>query len=50
MGGGLHESQPDRVRDSGSGARYIAADVELWEHHGEARLQWTGKTYTCNVV
>jgi len=37
------------IARSGSGARYIAAGVELWEHHGEATLTWIGKTYTCKV-
>ena len=37
------------IARSGSGARYTAAGVELWEHHGEATLKWSGKTYTCKA-
>ncbi len=37
------------VAPSGSGARYVVSNVELWEHHGEATLKWAGKTYACNV-
>lgn len=32
---------------SGSGARYTAANVEFWEHQGEATLEWFGKKLTC---
>jgi membrane-bound inhibitor of C-type lysozyme len=35
---------------SGSGARYTAPEIELWEHHGEATLTWSGAKYTCGVV
>jgi uncharacterized protein len=38
------------VTESGSGARYAAKDVELWEHHGEATLAWYGKHYHCTVA
>lgn len=38
------------IARSGSGARYTAAGVELWEHHGEARLQFNGKTHTCKLL
>jgi len=34
---------------SGSGARYVGASVELWEHQGEATLKWAGRTHTCKV-
>jgi uncharacterized protein len=32
-----------------SGAKYVARGVELWEHHGEATLEWFGKSYTCEA-
>lgn len=32
-----------------SGARYIAARVEFWEHQGEVTLEWFGTTRTCRV-
>ncbi len=32
---------------SGSGARYTAPGVELWEHQGVARLQWHGDEFEC---
>jgi len=32
---------------SGSGARYANPDVDLWEHHGEAAVTWSGTKYTC---
>lgn len=32
---------------SGSGARYIGADVEFWEHQGEATVTWGGTIYKC---
>jgi uncharacterized protein len=37
------------VAPSGSGARYTAANVELWEHQGEATLTWFGKSLKCTV-
>jgi uncharacterized protein len=37
------------VAPSGSGARYTAADVELWEHQGEATVDWFGAKLTCVV-
>jgi uncharacterized protein len=37
------------IARSGSGARYAAAGMELWEHHGEATLTWLGKTHVCKV-
>jgi uncharacterized protein len=32
-----------------SGARYTAKGVELWEHHGEATVDWFGTTLRCTV-
>lgn len=32
---------------TGSGARYTAAGVELWEHQGEAAVEWFGTKLTC---
>lgn len=34
---------------SGSGAKYEAANVSFWEHHGEARLTWYGLELTCKL-
>jgi uncharacterized protein len=34
---------------SGSGARYLAPGVEIWEHQGEARLNWARKSYACKT-
>mgnify|MGYP001826547347 CR=1 FL=1 len=34
---------------SGSGARYEAANVSFWEHHGEAMLTWFGEETTCQI-
>lgn len=34
---------------SGSGAKYTATGVELWDHHGEAMLRWFGKRYACKA-
>ena len=36
------------VAESGSGARYTAEDVELWEHQGQASVKWNGKDMTCS--
>jgi uncharacterized protein len=30
-----------------SGSRYIAANMEFWEHHGEAKVTWYGTQLTC---
>lgn len=38
------------ITRSGSGAKYSAKGVEFWEHHGEARLEWFGKTYSCKAA
>lgn len=35
---------------TGSGAKYTAANVEFWEHHGEAMLEWFGKKLTCALI
>jgi len=32
---------------SGSGARYTAPGLELWEHQGETRINWFGTVLTC---
>jgi uncharacterized protein len=37
------------LQRSGSGARYGTADVEYWEHQGEAIVTWRGKKFTCKV-
>lgn len=34
---------------SGSGARYAAANVQFWEHQGEASLEWFGARLDCRV-
>lgn len=36
------------VAESGSGARYTAEDVELWEHQGQATVKWNGKDMVCS--
>lgn len=38
------------IARSGSGARYTAKDVEFWEHHGEATIEWFGNKFTCQVL
>ncbi len=35
------------VARSGSGARYTAANVQFWEHQGEAKVDWFGTSLTC---
>jgi len=35
---------------SASGARYAAADVEFWEHQGEAAVKWSGTSLVCKPV
>jgi uncharacterized protein len=32
---------------AGSGAKYTAPNVEFWEHHGEATVDWFGKKLDC---
>lgn len=32
-----------------SGARYAADAASLWEHHGEAKLEWFGASYDCRA-
>jgi uncharacterized protein len=36
------------VAESGSGARYAAEDVEIWEHQGQATVKWNGKQMVCS--
>lgn len=38
------------IAPSGSGARYTAANVELWEHQGEVALKWFGSDLHCRVL
>jgi len=38
------------IARSASGARYTAANVEFWEHHGEATVEWYGTKLTCKVM
>jgi uncharacterized protein len=35
------------VAESGSGARYTAAGIEIWEHQGLAHLSWHGSLSEC---
>jgi uncharacterized protein len=35
---------------SASGAKYVAPNVEFWEHHGEAKVEWFGKRLGCKAV
>lgn len=37
-------------RPTGSGARYGAANVDFWEHHGEAAVEWFGTKLACRVL
>jgi uncharacterized protein len=37
------------VARSGSGARYTAHGVELWEHQGQANVDWFGTKLVCSV-
>lgn len=37
------------IAPSGSGAKYAAADVEFWEHHGEATVDWFGTKLRCKT-
>ena len=32
---------------SGSGAKYISKEIEFWEHHGDATLNYHGKSIRC---
>lgn len=34
---------------SGSGAHYVGAVVDFWEHHGEATMTWSGAKYVCKA-
>jgi uncharacterized protein len=38
------------VAPSGSGARYTAENVELWEHQGKASIDWFGQKLECVVT
>jgi uncharacterized protein len=38
------------ISPSGSGAKYTAPNVEFWEHHGEATIDWFGSELTCKVT
>jgi uncharacterized protein len=33
-----------------SGSRYAGENVDLWEHQGEATLEWFGTTLKCKVI
>jgi len=33
-----------------SGSRYVGDGVDLWEHQGEATLEWFGTTLKCKVL
>ncbi len=35
---------------AGSGAKYTAANVEFWEHHGDATVDWFGKKLECKAA
>jgi len=35
------------IAPSGSGARYRAPGIELWEHQGVARFSWQGASLSC---
>jgi uncharacterized protein len=37
------------VARSGSGSRYENANVDYWEHQGEAAVIWYGRKMTCNT-
>jgi len=37
------------VARSGSGSRYENANVDYWEHQGEAAVVWYGRKMTCNT-
>lgn len=32
-----------------SGAKYVAPNVEFWEHHGEATVKWAAATFQCKT-
>jgi len=38
------------IEPSGSGAKYTAANVEFWEHHGEATVTWFGAEMRCKAL
>jgi uncharacterized protein/heat shock protein HslJ len=35
---------------SGSGKKYVANNMEFWEHHGETSVDWYGTRITCRVL
>ncbi|MEO5766341.1 MAG: MliC family protein [Casimicrobiaceae bacterium] len=37
------------IARSGSGSRYENANVDYWEHQGEAAVVWYGRKLTCNT-
>ncbi|NDD69757.1 MAG: hypothetical protein EBZ29_10385 [Synechococcaceae bacterium WB9_4xC_028] len=37
------------IARSGSGARYSAGEVELWEHQGSTRINWLGQILQCTT-
>jgi uncharacterized protein len=37
------------LEPAGSGAKYVAPNVELWEHHGEAKVDWYGTELQCKA-
>lgn len=37
------------IARSGSGARYGAAGVELWEHQGNTQINWNGQVLECTA-
>lgn len=37
------------IAPSGSGARYSAAGVELWEHQGSTQINWNGQLLQCKA-
>jgi uncharacterized protein len=37
------------LQPSGNGAKYTAPNMEFWEHHGEATVDWYGSKLTCKA-
>lgn len=35
---------------SASGAKYVATNMQFWEHHGEAKVNWYGTSMTCKRI
>jgi hypothetical protein len=44
-----NESRVLPIARSGSGARYTAAGVELWEHQGNTRINWNSQLLQCTA-